>query len=143
MSDRQTTPDIMGALMNGSPQQAVPEKEIMKEIDKAIKQEENKASTPPSNKTLKQESNKATQQTDKLSELLEEPKEKATFNLPIRLLDELEEKWAQIRRLTRSKQVSKTLIVEEALKLAFAEYDEIGQESKLYTSLSNHKAIKQ
>ena len=76
-------------------------------------------------------------------ELLQELKEKATFNLPVKLLSELEDKYYEIRKLCKSKQISKTLIVEEALNLAFAEFEKQRQESKLFVKLSSNKAVKQ
>lgn len=133
MSDRQSTPDIMAALMDGQA--------IRQENNKAIKQEPPKAAKPERNTTSKQESNKASEPA--ITEISEEPKEKATFNLTIKVLDELEEKWMELRKLTGSKQLSKTLIVEEALKMAFVEYDAKKQESKFYSKLASNKAIKQ
>ncbi len=68
-------------------------------------------------------------------------KEKATFNLSLHILTELEDKWVILRKLTGSKQISKTLIVEAALEIALAEFAEEGQESKLYRSITTNKAI--
>ena len=73
----------------------------------------------------------------------EELKEKATFNLPVDLLVELEDTCYEIRKLCRSKQISKTLIVEEALKMAFADFTEKKQTSRLFQTLENHKTVKQ
>lgn len=74
---------------------------------------------------------------------VEEVKEKATFNLPVKLLEELEDKWVEIRKLSGSKQVSKTLIVEEALRMAFAEFDLQKHIGKFYGRVTGNKAIKQ
>ncbi len=87
---------------------------------------------------LKPESPKASQVTSQ-----EELKEKATFNLPVDLLVELEDTCHEIRKLCRSKQISKTLIVEEALKMAFADFTEKKQTSRLFQILESHKAVKQ
>jgi hypothetical protein len=134
MSDRQTTPDVLGSLMSGT----------------AIKEESNKPLKQESNKTIKKKSHKA-----KVKQLLiegteepepvfeEELKEKATFNLPVKLLEELEEKWVEIRKMCGSKQISKTLIVEEALRMAFAEFELKKHLSKFYSMLASNKAIKQ
>jgi hypothetical protein len=73
----------------------------------------------------------------------EETKEKATYNLPVDLLRELEDTCYEIRKLCRSKQISKTLIVEEALKMAFSDFRESKQSSPLFQTLENHKAVKQ
>ncbi len=75
--------------------------------------------------------------------LQEELKEKATFNLPVNLLAELEDTCYEIRKLCKSKQISKTLIVEEALKMAFADFTEKKQKSSLFKVLENHKSVKQ
>ena len=72
----------------------------------------------------------------------EEAKEKATFNLPVQLLAELEDKYYELRKLCKSKQVSKTLIVEEALKIVLGEFSARKQESKLFARLIESKAIK-
>ncbi|MBM3198355.1 MAG: hypothetical protein FJZ58_03765 [Chlamydiae bacterium] len=73
----------------------------------------------------------------------EDAKEKATFNLPVQLLSELEDKYYEIRKLCKSKQVSKTLIVEEALKIVFSEFEHKKQASQLFLKLANNKNIKQ
>jgi len=158
MSDRQATPDVMGALMDGPSQQSSPQWKAEEGGHKAIQPEDyqpielplNKTVKPESNKAIKQECNKTVLQAlnnavkqESNNELEEDSKEKATFNLSVKVLEELEEKWAEIRKLTRSKQISKTLIVEEALKIAFEEYSIKKQGSELYSRLVNHKAIKQ
>jgi hypothetical protein len=70
-------------------------------------------------------------------------KEKATFNLPIKILEGLEDRWMKIRKIVGSKQISKTLIVEKALEIAFEEFDIQKQESKLYFKLASNKDIRQ
>ncbi len=72
----------------------------------------------------------------------EELKEKATFNLPVALLSELEDKYYELRKLCKSKQVSKTLIVEESLRIVLGEFASKKQESKLFVRLLENKAIK-
>ena len=69
----------------------------------------------------------------------EEPKEKATFNLSVKILRELEDSWMEIRRLSRNKQISKTLIVEKALEMALAEFGLKKQIGKFYSKLINPK----
>jgi len=73
----------------------------------------------------------------------EEKKEKATFNLPVTTLAALEDISYELRKLCKSKQVSKTLIVEEALKIAFADFEQKRQASKLFINLASNKNIKQ
>ncbi len=114
MSDRLSTPDILGNIMSSD------------KYHKAIKQE-----TP---NEIKKTASKETYE--------QEGKEKATFNLPVSLLAELEDKCYEMRKLCKSKQVSKTLIVEEALKMAFAEFEAKNQLSKFFLKVANNKAIK-
>lgn len=49
----------------------------------------------------------------------------------------------KIRKIVGSKQISKTLIVEKALEIAFEEFDIQKQESKLYFKLASNKDIRQ
>lgn len=114
----------------------------MKKLYKGFLPMHNRSSTPDilgsiMTGSLKQENTKPSQK-----QPAEEFKEKATFNLPISLLSELEDTCYEIRKLCRSKQISKTLIVEEALKMAFAEFIEKKQSSRLFQTLENHKIVK-
>ncbi|WP_220017918.1 hypothetical protein [Candidatus Rhabdochlamydia oedothoracis] len=110
------------------------------ESNKIIKQEK-----PSKNKAIKTSSNKAVLKQmlfagiDKDTAILEEPKEKATFNLSVRTLRDLEDKWMEIRRLSGSKQISKTLIVEKAIEMALAEFDLKKQIGKFYCKLVGNK----
>ena len=70
---------------------------------------------------------------------LEKPKEKATFNLSVKTLRALEDKQMEIRRLSGSKQISKTLIVEKAIEMALAEFDLKKQIGKFYCKLVGNK----
>lgn len=69
-------------------------------------------------------------------------KEKATFNLPVNLLSKLEDHWVNIRKLSSSKRISKTLMVEKALEMAFSEFEIKKKESQFYCSLVSNKEIK-
>ena len=131
MGDRLETPDIMSSLMSEPGKQ---------ESNKEIKQERTirkKAIKPSSNKdVLKQ---MLLDGTDEETTVLEEPKEKATFNLSVKTLRDLEDKWMEIRRLSGSKQISKTLIVEKAIEMALAEFDLKKQIGKFYCKLVSNK----
>lgn len=145
MASRQATPDILSNLMDGTP--------VKEPSHKAIKSEIHKEISKPSNITVKQPNIKASKQPlieqeaidehEHTSNNSEELKEKATFNLPVPLLQELEDKWSEIRRLTRSKQISKTLLVEKALEIAFSEYEQRKDLSEFYSKLVNDKSVKQ
>ncbi len=77
-----------------------------------------------------------------ISKFEDDLKEKATFNLPVKLLEELEDKCHELRKMCGSKQVTKTLVVEEALRMAFAEFDLKKDIGKFYSKLASNKAIK-
>jgi len=70
--------------------------------------------------------------------VVDEAKEKATFNLSIALLTELEDICHEIRKLYGSKRISKTLLVEEALKTAFSNFKEKKEKSSFFKSLESH-----
>lgn len=133
MADRLATPDIMSDLMSGSREQ---------ESNKKIKQE-----NTPSKKAIKPSRNKTVLRQMLLDGTAEtfiapdEPKEKATFNLSIKILRELEDSWMEIRRLSGNKQISKTLIVEKALEMALAEFGLKKQIGKFYDKLVSNKRI--
>jgi hypothetical protein len=131
MGDRLETPDIMSSLMSEPNKQ---------ESNKKTKQEStvrNKAIKPSSNKAVLKQM--LLDGTDEETTVLEEPKEKATFNLSIKTLRNLEDKWMEIRRLSGSKQISKTLIVEKAIEMALAEFDLKKQIGKFYCKLVGNK----
>lgn len=71
----------------------------------------------------------------KQSSLEKKSKEKVTFNLSVELLRQLEEIWMKIRKISSKRKVSKTLIVETALKQAFDEMEKCQEESALYIEL--------
>ena len=137
MGERQTTPDVLGHLMSGSALEEENNKAIKPAVQRAIKQ--------PSHKAINTAGNKRVMEPSPIgcSVSAEGLKEKATFNLPTKTLEELEDKWMEIRKMAGNKQISKTLIVEKALEMAFEEFDGQKQESKLYSKLASNKAIKQ
>lgn len=75
----------------------------------------------------------------KQSFFLIKKKEKVTFNLPVELLRQLEEVWMKMRKVSPQKKVSKTLIVETALKQAFYEMETQQEKSALYAELVKKK----
>lgn len=150
MVDRLATPDIMANLMPSTAIKQENSKAVELESNKAIKQEVNKAVKKETQKAIKPVSNKAMPiqllidgTEEPMPPVEEEVKEKATFNLPVKLLGELEDKCHEIRKLCGSKQISKTLIVEEALRMAFADFDLKKHIGKFYGNLVSNKAIKQ
>lgn len=129
MADRTATPDILGAVISGEA--------IKEESNKTIKQDISKEIKKASKKAINPEGNKAGQKSRE-----EDPKEKATYNLPVKLLMELEDKWMEMRRISGSKKVSKTLIVEEALKMAFSDFDLKKDSGKFYSNILNNNDLK-
>lgn len=143
MASRQATPDILSNIMNGTPVREPSHKAIKAEIHKEINKPSNITAKQPNIKTSKQPLIEQGVLEEPSANNLEELKEKATFNLPVSLLQELEDKWSEIRRFTRSKQISKTLLVEKALEIAFSEYEQRKDLSEFYSKLVNDKSVKQ
>lgn len=142
MTERTPTPNVMESLMGTTA--------IKQENNIAVKEEGNRAIKQPTHKAINPVSNKAilTQlhidgTEEVVAKVEEELKEKATFNLSVKLLEELEDKCHEIRKLASSKQITKTLMVEEALKMALAEFDLKKHTSKFYSKLVSNKTIKQ
>ena len=80
------------------------------------------------NKEIKQQSNKTlTQEVPK--------KEKTTFNLSVEALDQLEEVWVKLRKEKRGTRITKTLIVETAIRMAIGGYESGGERSDLFKNL--------
>jgi hypothetical protein len=66
-------------------------------------------------------------------------KEKTTFNLSLKTLEELENAWITLRRKLKGKQkITKTLIVEKAIELALADFESKSELSSLYIELKNN-----
>ncbi len=103
--------------------------EESRSIEKIIKPESNKAINTADNKAIK----RATRALDK---------EKATFNLSKKLLQEIEDAWIEIRKLRGDKKVSKTDIVEFSLNQLLTDFRSTKQESKLYCFIANNKNVK-
>lgn len=68
-----------------------------------------------------------------------EPKEKATFNLSKKLLQDLEDTWVKIRKERGDKKVSRTDIVEFSISKILSEFETLKQESKLFIKLVSNK----
>jgi len=98
----------------------------LQERNNAVKQENNKAVNTASSKATFIENNKA-------------GKEKATFNLSKKLLQELEDTWIKIRKIRGDKKISKTDIVEFSLSQILAGFKALKQESKLHSLIESNK----
>lgn len=124
MADREATPDILNEVMFG-----------------ATKKQENKKAIKPSPEQSSPSSKSERAVSKKLIAIKDEQKEKVTFNLPVAVIEELEQKWMEIRRMTGSRRVSRTLIVEESLKMAFADFDQKKGSGKLYSSIIENPEV--
>jgi hypothetical protein len=138
---RQSTPDIMGAMMNGTATLIA----VEQENNKAIKQEnhtesrrESGDSPSESNKTIKLARNKAIKQDE--GKGIIEMKEKATFNLTRSSLDTLEDTWIKLRRQYKGGQrITKTCIVEIALEICVNDFKQNGSDSMLCKKLADFR----
>ena len=67
---------------------------------------------------------------------LESPREKATFSLDSKIKDNLEDSWLKLRRILKGKNLTKSIIVEEAIKLALEDLKINKESSKIYKRLN-------
>lgn len=129
---RRSTPDVLGEIMGSQPESGkaikpANNKDCSLENGIAVELASNMAISQENHKAIKLESNKAITE--------EEPKEKATFNLSIAILEELEDTWISLKRAAKGKRVTKTLIVEKALSLAIQDYERRGEDSDIFKSI--------
>lgn len=74
------------------------------------------------NKEIRQENNKV----------------RSTYSLSVSTLEKIEETWINLRRKFKGNaRITKTLIVERAIEIAFKELEEKGEKSSLFVDLSN------
>jgi hypothetical protein len=141
MAARKETPDILGNLLDKPSRPEVkPEKDTstpeyhnagIPVHQNTIMPEYHNTGTPAGQKKRSQQAGEASAPAVK-----EAPgeKAKATYYLAADVLDELEEAWITLRRLAPQEargSVSKSLIVEAALRLSLAELEKAGEKSKL------------
>jgi len=63
-------------------------------------------------------------------------REKATFSLDIKVKDNLEDGWMKLRRMLKGHNISKSAIVEEAIKLVLEDLKKKKEASKIYKVLA-------
>lgn len=135
MAKRQATPNILGDVL-GTAQPAPSQKEPEKE---PVAQDKPKSSRPK--KVAKKEASapkKTRKPTGRVEAGGEEvEKQKATFYVAQSALDELEDVWIKLRRMTKGSKgsVSKSGIVEVALQTAIADFQSNGKDSSLAQSV--------
>ena len=118
MTDRKKTPDILGAVLGETPKTGTA-KLAVKTVSK------------PTRKTGKTAYHKTVKPEDKA---------KATFYLSQPALENLEEAWYRLRKLAKNNRskVSKSLIVELAVRTALEDLEEKGDKSRLAQEMENH-----
>ena len=144
---RKNTPDIMGNLMGTAmvDKEHKNNKAIKQESNTAIKKESNKMvqtsiampKKPENNKTIIAAKNKDIQPVSN-KEIIEPAKERSTFNLSLDTLSALDDAWMQLRRKFKGEQrITKTLIVELALKIALGDLESKNELSDLFMQLKD------
>lgn len=133
-NNRKNTPDILNNLMGG----ITIEQEIMQAIqpvsNKTIMQDIDELSVLVSQKAIKPESMNVVK-----TVMPETRKEKTTFNLSESVLIELEDAWIKLRRkIGKGEQrITKTLIVEKAIKIVLADLESRSELSDIFIELKN------
>ena len=136
MKSRKSTPDIMSNLMLNQAS-ITSELDNMQAVDtqsnKAIIEKTFEADLVDAHKAVSLASNKA------IKTVVSLPiKEKTTFNLSQELLIELEDAWIKLRRKLKGEQrITKTLIVEKAIKIVLADFESKSELSGIFQELKN------
>lgn len=154
MADRRQTPDVLGALLGGSTQEGsskpadhntskpASQATIKPEYHNTGIPEYLTASIPAKLNTIKPVRQKKTSPPPaKEPEEAPGDKNKATFYISGQVLEDLEAGWIQLRKLSPIKtrgQISKSLIVELALKVALEDLSSKGDKS-LLAKISDQK----
>ena len=135
MAERKKTPDILGSLLGdtikpeyhntGIPEYHNDSKPELQPTSKPVKQPTIKPAGKPTSKPVSQKKAQAEEPAEKV---------KATFYLDSKAVESLEGGWMELRKLADKKsrgQISKSLIVELALKLALGDLEKKGADSSL------------
>ena len=127
MADRKKTPDILGSLLGDTSKPEYHNTGIPEYHN------DSEPELQPTSKPVRKRTSKPVSQKKALAE---EPAEKvkATFYLDSKAVESLEDGWMELRKLADKKdrsQISKSLIVELALKLALEDLEKKGADSSL------------
>ena len=135
MAERKKTPDILGSLLGDTSKTeyhntGIPEyhNDSMPELQpasKTVRKSTGKPVSKPTSKPVSQKKAGAQEPAEKV---------KATFYLDAQAVEALEAGWMELRKLADKKdrsQISKSLIVELALKLALEDLEKKGADSSL------------
>lgn len=126
MADRKKTPDILGSLLGDTSKTEYHNTGIPEYHN------DSKPELQPTSKPVRKPTSKPVSQ--KKPEAQPAEKVKATFYLDAEIVEALEDGWMELRKLTDKKdrgQISKSLIVELALKMALEDLEKRGAESLL------------
>ena len=135
MAERKKTPDILGSLLGdtskpeyhntGIPEYHNDSEPELQPTSKPVRKSTGKTVSKPTSKPVSQKKAEPQEPAEKI---------KATYYLDAEVVEALEEGWMELRRLADKKdrgRISKSLIVELALKLALEELEKRGAESSL------------
>lgn len=138
MKNRKSTPDIMSNLMLNQSSLITTELQSMESVDidsnkKVLHEEQRIISLKESHKEIEPASNKTVKKAIQLA-----VKEKTTFNLSQEILIELEDAWIKLRRKLKGEQrITKTLIVEKAIKIILADFESKSELSDIFQELKS------
>ena len=132
MADRRKeTPDILGDLLGSKP--------AGQDTSKTERQDTSKTVTQHTGKPIKKKRSRkvARKPPEPPKTSADEERVKATYYLSQTALEGLDEAWLKLRRMARSRKISKSLIVETATLLAVEELETKGKKSQLASKLVN------
>ena len=127
MADRKKTPDILGSLLGDTSKTEYHNTGIPEHHNNSMPE------LQPTSKPVRKPTSKPAGQ-KKAENQEPAQKVKATFYLDAQAVEALEAGWMELRRLADKKdrsQISKSLIVERALKLALEDLEKKGADSSL------------
>jgi len=129
MADRKKTPDILNDLLGGAPapkaeDTGIPASQL---TSKPVSQDTGKPARHPARKPARQSTSTKAEQPSP-----EEPRLKATYYLSPEAMEALDEAWLKLRKMAKTRsQISKSLIVEQAILLAAEDLTAKGGQSQL------------
>ena len=65
-------------------------------------------------------------------------RDKATFSLDVRVIEKLEDTWLKLRKKLKGKNISKSIIAEEAIKAVLDDFMKNEETSEIYKALSKN-----
>ena len=134
MADRKKTPDILGSLLGDTSKTEYhnDSKPELQPTSKPVRKSTGKTVSRPTSKPVSQKKPLVTGPAEKV---------KATYYLDAEIVEALEEGWMGLRKLADKKdrsRISKSLIVELALKLALEDLEKRGSESSLASNTADN-----